>query len=114
MGCSFSWSDEELEFLEGSSAVAAARSLQTKVRNAYDWVRVRLRLRLRLRLMARVRVRDPNPNPNPSPNRGPNPDPKVANEYATLRESTLEPNAARFPAERYTFELFEWAMVLLF
>jgi len=38
----------------------------------------------------------------------------VANEYATLRESTLDPNGARFPAERYSFELFEWAMVMRF
>jgi len=68
VGCSFTWADEELDFLDGSAAVDAARSLQNKVRA----------------------------------------------EYASLTESTLAPNAEKFPAERYSFELFEWAMVMLF
>ena len=32
VGCSFTWADEELDFLDGSAAVDAARSLQNKVR----------------------------------------------------------------------------------
>lgn len=39
---------------------------------------------------------------------------KVQREYEELKSFTFARNPAQFPLEKYSFELFQWAFVMLF
>ena len=63
VGCSFTWADEELDFLDGSAAVDAARSLQNKVRAESARVAATSGPNERTR---HTPMSHPNPNPHPN------------------------------------------------